>query len=158
MSVDFSKIIQIGFLSKNCEEAGRKYCELTGWPMPELGGTGPFEETGAMYHREPCRGRIRQCNVGDMGQPQMEFMEPIGEDASFWKEFLDREGEGFNHIAFEAKDIMTCIREFEAQGLPCLQYGFWPASENSGKGAYAYIDTRKLLGFVIELLEFDIQD
>ena len=86
----------------------------------------------------------------DLANIQLELIEPIGEEPSYWKECLDRDGEGLHHIAFRMDDSERELKEFEQQGHPVMQQGEW--KEEPHNGFYAYLDMQDSLKCVIELL------
>jgi len=77
---------------------------------------------------------------------QIELIQPLG-GKSTWQEFLDKNGEGIHHIAFQVKDINGKEKEFRMLNMPTLQSGGWDG------GAYSYIDGSKEIGCILELLE-----
>ena len=78
----------------------------------------------------------------------MELIAPLGAPST-WEEFLRTHGEGLHHIAFKTRE-MDSAREFLAsQGMETVQTGAWDG------GQYAYVDSTKQLGTILELLHFD---
>ena len=143
------QVVQIGFLVKDIEKTARAWADFLGVEMPEIFMTGPQEETHAVYRGKPCPGRIRQACM-DLANIQLELIEPIGEEPSYWQECLDRDGEGLHHIAFRMDDSERELKEFEQQGHPVMQQGEW--KEEPHNGFYAYLDMQDSLKCVIELL------
>ena len=66
---------------------------------------------------------------------------------SAWQEFLETQGEGVHHIAFQISGMDEQIACLEAKGLPLLQRGDFTG------GRYAYMDSASPLGVILELLE-----
>ena len=85
-SLQKEQIVQIGFLVKDIRKTAKKWAEFLGVEMPEISMTGKYEETHAVYRGEPCNGQIYQVCF-DLANIQIEFIEPIGEEPSYWKEF-----------------------------------------------------------------------
>ena len=81
------------------------------------------------------------CNI------QFEIIQP-NEAQSTWRDFLEENGEGLHHIAFEVEDIFQAMEDCKAFGLKLTQWGYY----GDGSGAYAYFDAREKLSCFIELL------
>lgn len=85
----------------------------------------------------------------DFENIQVELIEPAGSGESNWKESLAKNGSCIHYIAFESLDMQADQRAFAARGTETLQEGTFPG------GAYAYMDTQKKLGAIIEMLYID---
>ena len=156
MNINYNNIIQIGMVTHDVRKASREYAKRFNVPEAPVFMCAPYEITGCTYMGKPCYGRIEQVCY-DMGNTQVEFIEPIGDEPSYWHDFLEQYGEGINHFAVQVEDYKKAIADFEAEGIPVLQHGIWPGDENgNGSGAYAYVDLRKDLGIVIELLQYGL--
>ena len=84
---------------------------------------------------------------------QVELIEPLGDDPSHWREFLETKGEGVHHIAFSVKGLgEQYFENYEANGMGVIQRGGWDGGE------YGYMDTIEALGVTVELLEFYNRD
>ncbi len=148
-SLQKEQIVQIGFLVKDIRKTAKKWAEFLGVEMPEISMTGKYEETHAVYRGEPCNGQIYQVCF-DLANIQIEFIEPIGEEPSYWKECLDRDGEGLHHIAFRTESCEKDLADLESQGYPAVQQGEW--KEEPKNGRYAYLDMQDSLKCIIELV------
>lgn len=73
---------------------------------------------------------------------------------SSWQEVLDANGEGVHHIAFQVKDVAKTLKACESMGLFNVHQGRY----DSNDGTYIYLDGRKALGVMIELLHSDSDD
>ncbi len=65
-----------------------------------------------------------------------------------YKDFLDQGREGFNHVGIRIDDIDPYIAEFKTRGIGILFSG---DTERGGK--FAYLDTEKTFGMIIELIQ-----
>lgn len=146
------EICQIGILVRDIRRTAARWAALLGRPMPEIGVTQGPEVSHALYRGEPCRGRIYQA-VFPLGPVELEFVSPADEEASYWKECLDRDGEGLHHLAFHTDRIDEDMRRLRELGYSIVQTGSWPDTPRDG--AYAYVDGRDALKCVIELLDFE---
>jgi catechol 2,3-dioxygenase-like lactoylglutathione lyase family enzyme len=144
---DDQVIFQVAFITDDIEKTKTWMAEFFDMPVPETRVTDPLSRSEAEYKGKPteARGKLAFFNFGNT---TLELIEPDSEP-SCWREFLDRNGPGFHHFAFKVKGMKDKIATFEKSGYPLLQKG-----EFEG-GRYAYFDTEKQLGSLIELLEFD---
>ena len=144
---DDQVIFQVAFITDDIDKTKTWMAEFFDMPVPETIVTGPQSESEAEYLGKPteARGKLAFFNFGNT---TLELIEPDNEP-SCWREFLDRNGPGFHHFAFKVKGMKEKVATFEKGGYPLLQKG-----EFEG-GRYAYLDTEKQLGALIELLEFD---
>ena len=67
---------------------------------------------------------------------------------SIYKEFLDSQKEGLHHFGVFVEDLQKYIEHFQKEGITVVQTGMFPP-----RMKYAYMDTEKLFGAVIELIE-----
>ena len=95
---------------------------------------------------EAKTGGVRFCKVGtitlELIQPP-EFFREVNAD------FLKSNGEGISHIAYtvDAEHFELELEKMKAKGLAVLAYG-----RQSDGGGYAYFDTRKVGGVIVELM------
>lgn len=88
--------------------------------------------------------KIGLTNIGPL---MFELIQPL-EGESIYKEFLEKKGEGLHHIAsFKLDDVEEAIEYLKKQGISVLQSGRWHGSY------FAYMDTEKTLGMVVELVK-----
>ena len=83
---------------------------------------------------------------GDMGGLGFELIQPL-KGRSIYDEFLEEKGEGFHHLAYMVEDIDAEIADMEKRGFKVIQTGAMPNTK------WAYLDTDKLGGMVIELCQ-----
>jgi 4-hydroxyphenylpyruvate dioxygenase-like putative hemolysin len=100
------------------------------------------------YHGQPTKARVKQAFF-HFDNISLEVLEPVG-GPSTWKEFLDSNGEGVHHIAFEIKSMDDRIAEMQGRDVTLIQQGRW--TDYSG-GRYAYFDSNAQLAVILELLE-----
>lgn len=68
---------------------------------------------------------------------------------SVYQEYLDRHGEGVQHLGISVPDMDKAIRE---KGFAVAQAGAWGEEGKKGSGRYAYLDTDSVGGVTVELL------
>jgi hypothetical protein len=141
-------LCQVGILVHDIEKTSREWAAFLGVDNPEIQLTGAIEEAQTKYLGQPSEARARLAffNVGD--NITIELIEP-DKNPSTWRNDLDKNGEGFHHIAFRIKGMKEKIELCGKQGFSLLQTG-----EYTG-GRYAYIDANEKLKLLLELLEND---
>ncbi|WP_027092517.1 VOC family protein [Cohnella thermotolerans] len=140
-------ITQIGLLVHDIEKTSQAYADFFGVEKPQWFWTDAADIAQTEYRGERSEARAKLAFF-DMGSLQLELIEP-DDRPSTWRESLDKNGEGFHHIAFVVDGMKEKVALLENKGFPLLQKG-----EYTG-GRYAYIDTFKDLKVLIELLEND---
>ena len=125
------EINHIGIAVKSVEESGKKYREI-------------LEETGEeeIVEKEGVR-------VVIFKHAKIELREPLNETSSIAK-FIEKRGEGLNHIAFSVENIERRMEELKS-------LGFFFTKENPTLGAkgtkVAFIHPKSANGVLIELVE-----
>ena len=90
------------------------------------------------------RTRMQFVKSGDF---ILELVSPA-EGKPIHKDVLETQGEGIHHIGFLVDDLAAEIERLGKQGAPVLYY----VKQKNGS-AFAYFDTSKLGGAIIELIE-----
>jgi catechol 2,3-dioxygenase-like lactoylglutathione lyase family enzyme len=144
---DDQVIFQVAFVTDDIEKTKKWFADMFSMKVPETIVTGPLSETRAEYHGRPMDSLCKLAFF-EFGNVTVELLEP-DEKPSCWRDILERKGPGFHHFAFKVRGMKDKIAAFEKGGYPLLQRG-----EFAG-GRYAYVDTEKQYGALLELLEFD---
>ncbi len=141
-------VTQIGILVHDIEKTSKEYAKLLGVEVPRRSVTDiePLAQTKYMGQPSQARAKLAFFHVGP--NVDIELIEPDHEPST-WRHDLDRNGEGFHHIAFVVKGMKEKTKVLEGHGIPLLQTG-----EYTG-GRYAYFDATEPLKVVLELLEND---
>jgi len=140
------KMMQVGIIVRDIEQKAENWAAFLGLektPAIMMASTServPTEYRGAPTDASAKLAFIRLENI------TIELIEPVG-DNSTWKEFLEANGEGVHHIAFNVKDMNDRISDFGRSDIPMVQRGGWATGE------YAYMDGGENLGLIVELLE-----
>lgn len=141
-------ITQVGILVNDIEKTSKVYAEFFGVEPPDIRQTDIMEKAQTKYLGQPTTAQAKLAFFQVGPQLQLELIEP-DQNPSTWRHDLDKNGEGFHHIAFNIKGMRHMIDKLDGFGLPLLQTG-----EYTG-GRYAYIDGTDKLKLVLELLEND---
>ncbi|MHA6297136.1 VOC family protein [Devosia sp. CAU 1758] len=147
--LDEDEVMQICFVTDDVVKSAQWFADLTGKPMPTEGRAAEPEEAKAIYRGKPADVGCR-IMMFKFGNIDVEFLQP-GPEKSAWRDLLEEKGPGCHHIAFRTRNLTKRDAYLESKGHPLLQRGEFDGSH----GRYAYYDTVKDLGVMIELLEFD---
>ena len=141
-------VTQIGILVHDIDKAAAAYSAFLGIDNPRRTITDeePLSQTKFLGQPTKARSKLAFFDVGS--NLQIELIQPDHEPST-WRHDLDKNGEGFHHIAFGIRDMKGKLQKLEAGGMPLLQTG-----EYTG-GRYAYVDANDSLKLVLELLEND---
>jgi catechol 2,3-dioxygenase-like lactoylglutathione lyase family enzyme len=143
------KIVQIAVVVHDIEASSKLWADMLGMPVPKISTTRPGHEVKEIYRGKSSEGQAK-LTFFNLGQVVIELIQPVGEGTS-WKEFLDKEGEGVQHLGFQVTDPDRTSQALEKAGYPVLHKGRY----DSDNGTYIYHDTMDALGVVIELLHSD---
>ena len=139
---------QIGILTRDIERSKAAWEAFFGLPPQPINESDGYEKTQATYEGKPLNGRIRQVCF-NLENIEMELIQPIGDEPSYWLDCLEKDGPGVHHISFAVKNMQGAIEQLEAEGLHTTQKGEFP------NGRYAYVEARDTMNTVIELLKKD---
>jgi catechol 2,3-dioxygenase-like lactoylglutathione lyase family enzyme len=139
------KVVQIGVVVKDIEKASAAYAGFLGVSVPKWSWTDTQDKAHTQFRGKPSPARAKLAFI-ELKNITLELIEP-DTNPSTWREFLDTQGEGVHHIAFEIKGMDDKIALLEKKGMRLLQKGDYEG------GRYAYIDGTAGLGLIIELLE-----
>ena len=142
-------LCQVGILVNDIEKSKKDWAQFLGVEPPEAQLTGDIKEAETKYMGQPSEARCKLAFFHVGPNVDIELIEPDKNPASTWRHDLDKNGEGFHHIAFVVKGMKEKIEICGKQGFKLLQTG-----EYTG-GRYAYIDANEKLKLVLELLEND---
>ncbi|NLT74679.1 MAG: VOC family protein [Chloroflexi bacterium] len=139
---------QVAIVTDDIETLSARWAELLGVPVPEARWTDTRDLAHTTYRGAPTEGRSRLAFFQLGPQAQLELIEPDHEPST-WREFLDAHGTGLHHIAFGLKGMDQVLAVLEAHQMPAVQRGDYTG------GRYAYVESDKWLGCILELLEND---
>jgi methylmalonyl-CoA/ethylmalonyl-CoA epimerase len=145
MGMDKWTLWHVGLSVKNIDQAVNYYKSLGGKADDAPGhvlDSANFKEfkTYGKTDAPPWKIKIKMCQLGPL---MLELTEPVSGD-NYNTTYMEKHGEGANHIAYQVDDLEKEIKELEDKGVPIMYYA---------KGAYAYVDTRKIGGVVVELFQ-----
>lgn len=129
-----NKVDHIGFAVSNLEESIKFYQDVLGL---ELHGTEVVEEQKVKVAFLP------------LGDTEVELLEATEPDSPIAK-FIDKKGQGFQHIAFRVDNIEEALADMKAKGIRLIdekpRYG-------AGGAKIAFLHPKSTNGVLIELCE-----
>jgi catechol 2,3-dioxygenase-like lactoylglutathione lyase family enzyme len=140
------KFHHISVIVKDIRKATEYYQSLGIGPFPPLiGPEGTVTLTEKKVRGKPVDYQIdlRQAEVGGLN---LEVIQPLEGDTPV-KEFLEKKGEGIQHIGFFVDDLDQETTKLAENGFIITQSGESPAVK------WAYYDTDKVGGVSIELMQ-----
>jgi len=69
-----------------------------------------------------------------------------------YTDHIEKRGEGIQHIGLSVPDIDKAIRHLTSRGFAVAQSGGWGEKGQPGSGRFAYMDTDRFGGLMVELL------
>lgn len=139
------KVTQVAIIVKDIDKARKAWSTVLGIPEPAISIAESHSSRPTLYNGTPSDAKSKLAFLR-MDNLQIELIQPLGGNST-WQEFLDKNGEGIHHIAFEVKNIDNLEQEFKTIKMPTIQRGGWNG------GAYSYINASADLGCILELLE-----
>jgi methylmalonyl-CoA/ethylmalonyl-CoA epimerase len=131
----FSKVNQIGIVVKDVEKYMKFY--------EKLFGVEPFPTVESTVNSAKLK-----IVLFELGEVEIELIQVL-EGESIHSKFLEGRGEGLHHLGFFVKDIEKELARLEKEGIKVLEKG-----EVLGAVKFAYLDTEKTLGIVLELVQW----
>lgn len=130
--------------------------EKTAGVFTEMFGIGPWRITlahtpssRASVHGEPVEYTLKFGNAR-VGPIRLELVETV-EGKTIYQEFLEEHGEGLHHIGVPTPlPFETELEKWRKLGIETLQVN---KGRNPEEG-WAYMDTQKLVGCILEILSF----
>lgn len=139
---------QVGIIVRELEPALERYSSL--WGLGPWNGYvyGPATVPVLTFRGEPGRYSMRIALAGQ--SPQVELLEPL-EGPSIYDEWLESRPEGLHHLGVYVESLETAIASMGDAGYELLQSGAGYGLD--GDGGYAYFDTERDFGVILEALE-----
>lgn len=139
--------LQLGFVVADLQQAMKHYVEVLGIGPWQIYTIEAPELTNTTVHGKPEPYSLK-LGVAQVGNVQWELIQPLT-GRSVYREFLDSKGGGLHHILVQVEDYDAAVKRLTDRGMGVLMSGTW-------RGAtFAYTDTEKSLGTVIEFFKGD---
>ncbi|MDA0196446.1 MAG: VOC family protein [Bacteroidetes bacterium] len=130
-----TQMLHIGIVVKDIEAARDSWAQLLGLAKkPDITIAEGHEANPTQYRGAPT-GAKAKLSFFQLENLRVELIEPIGDERSDWREFLEKTGGGVHHVAFEVKGMgETYVDSFKTNGYELAQHGGWETGE------YGYFD------------------
>ena len=128
------KINHLGIAVKSLAESEKQWKDVLG--LKKIG-------------EEEVAGQKVKVAMFKVGESKVELLEATSPDSAIAK-FLEKRGEGIQHICFQVDDIKQALAEMKAKGAPVID-----AEPRIGAGGHkvAFLHPKGFNGVLIELLE-----
>jgi hypothetical protein len=112
-------IKQVGVAVKDAIRTAENYWNILGigpWEIRDWGSHVLYDRT---YHGKPswARERLAHAYLGDL---ELELVQPVEGD-SIYQDWIDKHGEGINHLKFLCDDVDEVSSLLTEQGFPSMQ-------------------------------------
>ena len=140
----FTRVAHIGVVVRDMDKAIAYYQSL---------GIGPFQPLDVKSIERKVYGKIAPdvqnlSMVAQMGPIQFELIQPVSGE-SVQKEFLEKCGEGINHLGFIVDNLDKEVTKLIKKGFKVISSGKF-----KGGGGFAYFNTDKIGGVIMELVQW----
>jgi hypothetical protein len=140
------RFVQTAWIVSDLHSAVARWVETTGVGPFVVFDNPQFDEL--TYRDRPAKIQMRGA-IAQAGNMQVELIEQKCENPSACRDTVPKGRTGFHHMAAFATDFDREIGQYEAAGIAIATRGRFGALR------FAYVDTSKELGFMIELLDVD---
>lgn len=141
-------VAQVAFLVNDIEKTRRDFEKFLGVKSTEPALAGNLEVIKTQYEGAPAP--LSNCYLSFLPAGEnlsIELIQP-NEHPSVWRDCLNKNGEGFHHIAFNVPDGDQAAKACEEFGMELKQRGIY----GDQTGQYIYLDATAKLKTFIELL------
>ena len=140
---------QVALVVRDLDQAMRRYWELLGVGPWRVYTYGPPLVRDMTYRGRKQDYRMRLA-LAHAGQTMVELIQPLA-GPNLYDEHLERKGEGLHHIGVFVPSFDEAVAEVKQRGYAVLQSG--RGYGRRGDGGFAYLDTERELGLILELIE-----
>jgi hypothetical protein len=143
---------QIGWVVKDLDAAMEGFWLTAGigpWKVYTAGAP-PLK---CIYHNHPANYKILLATATS-GSMQIELIEYISGD-TIHRDFLASGKQGIEHVGIFVSDLDAALKPYKEMGIGILQSADGLGVKQDGR--YAYLDTKNILGTILELIQSSSQ-
>ncbi len=133
----FEKLDHIGIAVKDLDQAMKLYRDTFGI------------EPSVVYESSYTKAKIAFFPIGEV---RIELMQPVNPDSVLGK-FLEKKGEGIQHIAYKVKDVDRSLGELQKKGVQLIDKKSRKVRENERVG---FLHPKSTNGVLIELIQEEL--
>ena len=140
---------QVAIVVEDLDQAVENYWELLGIGPWRIHTFGRPAVKRMSYHGQPSEFMFRTA-FAQVGPLRLELIQVIA-GQTIYDDWAEQRGYGLHHIGVLVDDMDKALEEAREAGLSVLQEGSGYGLD--GDGHYAYLDTVKLIGTILELIK-----
>jgi catechol 2,3-dioxygenase-like lactoylglutathione lyase family enzyme len=145
MAIGTKKLCHIAIFVKDIRKGVDNWAELLDMEKPKIWKLPPPDKVPSYTNGQGGDYSDCQLAVFELDNVRIELVEP-GEHSGPWKEMMDRNGEGLQHLSFIVPDRRKAHETLRKLGAPAPYHiGYWPDS------SYSFTDSVKQLGVEINI-------
>lgn len=145
MSIGSTSICHIAFVTSDIEKMVKNWAQLLGVEKPIIKNIPSKEKAPALTEGILEDYKDTKIAVFQLENTKIEIVEP-GDEPSPWKTFLEKHGEGVQHLAFKVPDREKAEEELKnIESDNRFHIGYYP------NGTYAFYDSIAALGVEINI-------
>ncbi len=133
----FEKLDHIGIAVRDLDQATKLYRDTFGI------------EPSVVYESSYTKAKIAFFPIGEV---RIELMQPVNPDSVLGK-FLEKKGEGIQHIAYKVKDVDRSLGELQKKGVQLIDKKSRKVRENERVG---FLHPKSTNGVLIELIQEEL--
>jgi len=144
--IKLGKFDQVGIVVRNIEKSAKLYRTLFSFK-------GPIniveQDANVVYKGKEVNFTMKKI-MQFFGGKQFEVVEVVNTNGpNLYSEFIEQGNTGLHHLGIYVKDADKYIQKFNGKfNIEIAQVG------NVGKLKFTYLDTKEILGYYVELIEF----
>lgn len=127
-------MLHVGIVVRDLDEAVAKWRAMG---FSDIRVSAPNKGVDRMYHGKPINVTLKQAFIHGT-TPMIELMEPVGDEASPWGDYLKEHGEAIHHVAYRVTEAGPELEKFRKLGLEEIAQGKWPEGD-SHWGTFHYV-------------------
>lgn len=145
MAIGTQKVCHIAFVVSDINAVAKRWSEMLGVNMPGISYLPGPDKIPCYTDGNPGDYSDVQIGVIQLENILLEFVQP-GKKPSPWRTFMDKHGEGVQHISFVVPDKQKALDTVkEVTGVTPFHAGYYPG------GSYIFLDTFSKLGCEINI-------
>ena len=143
MTDQFHDIVQIGIVVEDMEKAKQGMLDVFGLE-PDSGGEVVYKK--CLYRGETIDAPVISAFY-NFFNIQLEFLQPITDQDTIWKDWLKMGHHGLHHVRFDVDDNDLATKLMAEKGIDIWMEG---ASLVDPSARFTYYDSLDKLGFIVE--------
>lgn len=142
---EFGEIVQVGIIVKDLEKAKQGMLDVLGL-APDAGGESLYRDCIYKNSDEPIDAPVLAAFY-NFFNIQLEFLQPVGDQATVWSDYVKMGQSGLHHIRFDVDDQDRANQLMAEKGI-----GIWMEGHSliNPASRFTYYDSLDKLGFIVE--------